>query len=103
MADEPNVKPPIPSQGSAQGAVAAVDSSHAPILFFDAAPSFGCVSGIVRVTLVAQRLIPTDGQYPHSDVVIVGHLRMGVEAALSLKNALEGALLLASPPAERPN
>jgi hypothetical protein len=37
-----------------------------------------------------------------TDRVIVAHLRMNVPAALSLKAAIEGALLLAAPAAGTP-
>ena len=43
--------------------------------------------------------MPTPGQTVSTDRVIVAHLRMNIPAALALKAAIEGALLLATPAA----
>lgn len=91
----------IPSQ---QGGISAIGSAAAPFLYFENAPAFGTMNGIIKVTLTATRDMPvTNGQIA-SDHVAVAHLRMNVHAARALKAALEGALLLASPTAsDTPN
>ena len=68
-----------------------------PLLYFDSATAFGYVSGVVKITLEADRLIAAPERKVVRDRAIVAHLRMNIQAALSLKAAIEGALLLASP------
>lgn len=84
---------------STQGSVSAIASAHAPFLYFENAPAFGHIGGVIRVTLTASRDMPVNNeQKVMSDTVVVAHLRMNINAALSLKFAIEGALLLANPP-----
>jgi hypothetical protein len=100
MVDKPDVKPPVEIIPSVAGGVSAIASAHAPFLYFDDASAFGHVNGIIRITLEAGRTIPGPvAGTVLSDRVIVAHLRMNIPAALSLKAALEGALLMAMPPA----
>jgi len=73
-------------------------SAHAPFLYFEEVPAFGHVNGVIRVTLEAVRLYSVTPGELTTDRVLVAHLRMNVRAALALKAALEGALLLAAPP-----
>jgi hypothetical protein len=74
-------------------------SAHAPFLYFEDATAFGVLNGVIRVTLEAVRLYPNSPDAGISfERVVVGHLRMNIAAAMSLKSALEGALLLAAPP-----
>ena len=78
--------------------------AHAPFLYFENASAFGHLSGIIRITLEAARIIPAPGnQGVVIDRVIVAHLRMNIPAALSLKAAIDGALLLATPAAGTPD
>ena len=98
MADNPRVPPPVELIPSVSGGISAIASAHAPFLYFEDAIAFGHLGGIIRVTLTASRDIPApEAPSPRSDSVVVAHLRMNVPAALSLKAALEGALLLAAP------
>lgn len=92
--DPPLIVETIPSL---QGAVSGIASAHAPILYFENAPAFGHMNGILKVTLTATRDIPLANNKIASDHVVVAHLRMNQQAARALKTALEGALLLASP------
>jgi hypothetical protein len=85
----------IPSRA---GEISGVASAHAPFLYFDGAPTFGCHNGIVNVTLDAVRFMVAE-QQARQDRVVVAHLRMSVPAALLLKDAIEKALLLAAPAA----
>lgn len=73
-------------------------SDHAPFLYFEDAPAFGHLNGIIRITLEASRVYTGSDDVVVSDRVAVAHLRMNIRAALSLKSAIEGALLLASSP-----
>ena len=92
MADDPNPTPPVIPSFSTSGSV------HAPFLYFENASAFGVLNGIVQITLEARRLFPSEtGEKLVVDRVAVAHLRMNIQAALSLKAAIESALLLASP------
>ena len=73
-------------------------SAGAPYVYFDMSAASGHINGVIQVTLVANRLVPTGGNV-EIDQVIAGHLRMSVPAAHSLKLALEAAILLARPAA----
>lgn len=94
MVDNPSVPPTVEAIPSQAGSVSAIGSANAPFIYFENAPAFGHVNGIVRVTLEAARDMPV-GNTVAFDRVIVGHLRMNVQAARSLIAALQGALLLA--------
>jgi hypothetical protein len=102
MADDANVKPPVENIPSVEEGISAIASAHAPFLYFDVAPNFGCSHGIVNVTLEAARYL-SRGSKVTMDRVVVAHLRMSLPAAASLKSALEGALLIAFPTAGTPS
>ncbi|HVC60639.1 MAG TPA: hypothetical protein VND19_09805 [Acetobacteraceae bacterium] len=101
MAEKPDINTPVETIPSVQRGISAIASAHAPFLYFETAPAFGHVNGIIRVTLAASRDIPLPPTSVGSDSVIVAHLRMNITAAHALKAALEGALLLAAPPPPR--
>lgn len=100
MPKKANVRTPIENIPSVVGEVSAIASAHAPVLYFENAPAFGHINGIIRITLEVMRDMPMPGHTTAaSDRVVVAHLRMNVLAALSLKSAIEGALLIAAPAA----
>jgi len=94
MADNPDPRP-------AQVPIIPVnDAPHAPFIFYEWAPAFGFTNGIVNLTLAANRAcIGKDGAVLNEQVV-VAHLRSNVQAALSLRDSLDKALLLAVPKGE---
>jgi hypothetical protein len=94
MADNPDTRP-------AEGAIISVsDAPHAPFIFYEVAPAFGFTNGVVNVTLSANRTwIGSDGKVMNEQV-IVAYLRGNVQAALSLRQAIDSALLLAAPTGE---
>lgn len=95
---------PVEAIPSLQGGLSGLASASAPFLYFENAPAFGTMNGIIKVTLTATRDVPLSNGKIASDHVIVAHLRMNMAAARALKAALEGALLLASPsPSDTPN
>jgi hypothetical protein len=102
VSDDPNVSPPVEVIPSRADEISALASAHAPFLYFDSATTFGCNHGIVNITLETLRFM-TVGQTPTRDRVIVAHLRMSVPAAMTLKAALGGALLMAAPAAGTPD
>lgn len=75
------------------------DPSVAPFIYFEAAPCFGTIPGMVRITLSASRVLTKAGSVIQDDIA-VAHLRCNVIAARALKDSLEKALLMAeqSPP-----
>jgi hypothetical protein len=99
MVDNAAPPPPVETAPNVLGGISAVASAQAPFLYFEAASAFGVLSGVIRVTLEAQQILPGEGDKVSIDRVVVGHLRMSIPAALSLKTAIEGALLLAAPQA----
>lgn len=79
------------------------DVPHAPFIFYDGAPVSSFVNGIISLTLAANRTyIGPDGT-PKTDHVVVAYLRANVEAAVTLRQALDAALLLATPTAQSVN
>ena len=96
--------PVSPEPKPVSGAVTAKDTLNAPIIYFDGAPNFGCNYGIINVTLAFARHLPNAGIID-TDIVVAGHLRCSIRAVVDLRNALNDALLLATPPADggKPN
>jgi hypothetical protein len=88
---------PVEAIPSVAGGLSGLASAAAPFLYFENAPAFGTMNGIIKVTLTATRDLPQANNKIASDHVIVAHLRMNMAAARALKAALEGAILLASP------
>ena len=75
-----------------------IASAQAPFVYFEDARTFGHLNGVVRITLEAGRIYPgAPGERVKNDRVMVAHLRTSIAGARSLKAALEGALLLATP------
>ena len=74
-------------------------SANAPFIYFEGAPTFGHMNGIIRITLEATRIYPgpSEGTVA-AERVLVAHLRMNIPAARALRKAVDGALLLATPP-----
>jgi hypothetical protein len=102
MNDKPNEPPVIEIIPGRAGEISAIASASAPFLYFDGAPNYGFYGGIANVTLEAIRHTSSAGSV-WKDRVIVAHLRMSLEAAESLKAALEGVLLLAAKPEGAPH
>ena len=97
MADEPNPKLPVEVIPSVEGGISAIGSAHAPFLYFEVASAFGVMNGMIRITLEAQRIFHAEGDSVVIDRVVVAHLRMSAPAAMSLKAAIEGVLLIEAP------
>ena len=90
MADKPK-----PRSGNV--AVPIHDMPHAPFIFYEVAPAFGFTNGIVNVTLSANRTYAGAKGAVVNEQVVVAYLRGNVQAALSLRDAINSALLLAAP------
>jgi hypothetical protein len=76
------------------------DTPHAPFIFYEVAPGFGVMNGVVNITLSANRTYVGANGAVVNEQVVVAYLRGNVQAALSLKAALDHALLLAAPTPE---
>ena len=67
------------------------NAAAAPVVFFDSAPMFGTMAGVVEVELATRILMPTSSGGITGDALCVGHLRCSPQAALSLIDALTKA------------
>ena len=77
-----------------QSVPSVVDEHHAPIIFFDEAPNFGNSGSVLNVTLCAYRNLARPGNSIHTDLIVTAHLRCSIAAAITLRKALDDALLL---------
>src|SRR5262245_61927075 len=76
------------------------DTPHAPFIFFEVAPGFGFTNGVANITLCANRTYVGANGAIVNERVVVAYLRGNVQAALSLKAAIDRVLLLAAPTPE---
>jgi hypothetical protein len=95
MADNPD---PRPSEVAV--VIPINDVPHAPFIFYEAAPVAGHGNGIINVTLSATRTYMGPDGIPKNELVVVAYLRGSIPAAVSLRTAIENALLLAAPTTE---
>jgi hypothetical protein len=63
-----------------------------PIVYFDIAPAYGVMSGIVQVELGARILIPHQDDSVDVRFVSCARLRCSATAAMHLRNALDASL-----------
>jgi hypothetical protein len=77
------------------------DTPHAPFIFYEGAPVFGFTNGVVNITLSANRTF-ANATGAVNEQVVVAYLRGNVQAALSLRHAIDSALLLAAPVSQGP-
>lgn len=70
------------------------NTAAAPFIFFDGAPCFGALAGLVEITLAARTIAPKTDNSTAVDVSCVAHLRCGHAAAVSLRDALNQALAM---------
>jgi hypothetical protein len=94
MPDNADEAPPVSQE---MPPFAASASDHAPFLYFEHAPNFGHLNGVIQITLEAQRFTTQSANNIVRERVVVAHLRMSLPSAMSFKAAIEGALLLANP------
>ncbi len=93
------VPPGQPTKLTDDAGAAAVASALAPFIYFDAATVSGVDSGgVAHITLEAIRHMAsrTTGE-PQKDLVVAAHLRMGLPALRSLKQAIEQIETLVRP------
>jgi hypothetical protein len=73
------------------------DTPHAPFIFYENAPAFGFTNDVVNITLSANRTYAGPDGAIVNEQVVIAYLRGNVPAALSLRQAIDSALLLAAP------
>ena len=96
MADTPDTRP-----GEVAVVIPVNDVPHAPFIYYEAVPVSGHANGVINLTLSATRTyIGPDGT-AKNDLVVVAYLRGNIQAAISLRKAIDAALLLATPTTER--
>jgi len=84
---------------AAQNIIVPVGGLEAPVLYFDDVTNFGCNNGVVNATLVAAVHLPqTDGKIGVTFRVQC-LLRTSIPGAVSMREAMKKAILLAMPPA----
>jgi hypothetical protein len=67
----------------------------APVIYFDGAPVWGTMNGVVELGLACRVINPTaDGSAVHADASCVAQLRCSATAAANLRDALNGALAM---------
>ena len=94
MADTPDTRPK-------EGVMVPVgDIPHAPFIFYEGAPAFGFTNGVVNLTLSANRTWVDPNGTIMNDQVVVAYLRGNIQAVLSLRQAIDSALLMAAPAQE---
>jgi hypothetical protein len=81
-------------------AIAVSDTPHAPFIFYEWAPAFGFTNGVVNLTLAAGRTWIGPNGTAMNEQVVVAYLRGNIQAALSLRDSIDKALLLAAPAQE---
>jgi hypothetical protein len=92
MADDKLPDQPVHVQPSVINAVGA------PTLIIDGCPNFGVYDGICSMTVgTAVRTAMTD-ESVRTDLVVIAHLRFGIQTAKVLKETLDKVILMASPP-----
>ena len=86
-----------------KGSVPAYDNSNSvPTVYFDIAPAYGVMSGIVQIELGARILIPHHDDSIDVRFVSCGRLRCSATAATHLRNALDAALKMLEQPQPNP-
>jgi hypothetical protein len=90
MADNPDTRPQ-------EIMIQVSDTAHAPFIFYESAPTFGVTNGVVNITLSANRTWIGPNNTVMNEHVVVAYLRGNIFAAQGLREAIDKALLLASP------
>ena len=97
MTEPPDIDPP------GKGSVPSFDNrDDVPVIYFDIAPAYGVMSGIVQIELGARILVPQQDDSVDVRFVACGRLRCSATAAVHLRNALDASLKMLEQPAPNP-
>lgn len=80
--------------------VVALQGHPLPVVYFDHAPGLSHMNGIIGITLTVTGHVPNETGDMDLIASIVAHLKCNIPAAISLRDALNKALLLAQPAAQ---
>jgi hypothetical protein len=72
-----------------------LQSTPMPIVYFDSVPALSHLNGIIGVTLTVTGGVPTADRSVTNCASVAAFLKCNIPAAIALKEAIEGALLLA--------
>jgi hypothetical protein len=73
------------------------DAHRAPVIYFEAVPTFGFNNGVVNMMLAVGLILPTNDGGTLTEPVAAAHLRCNAAAAMQLRDTIDKALLLATP------
>ena len=76
--------------------------NEAPVVFFDIAPAYGAIGGIVQVELATRILIPHSDNTIDIKFVSCARLRCSATAAAFLRDALDASLKMIELPQDNP-
>ncbi|MBA7713602.1 hypothetical protein ES703_122606 [subsurface metagenome] len=97
MANPPDIDPP------GKGQVPTFENRNdVPTIYFDIAPAYAVMSGIVQVELGARTLVPHQDDSVDVRFVSCARLRCSATAALHLRNALDASLKMLEQPQPNP-
>ena len=68
------------------------DPDTAPFVYFDIAPTFGVLAGVVEIELAARVLRPQSDGGATAEFMTTGRLRCTPKAAIDLREAIDKAL-----------
>lgn len=70
---------------------------EAPVIFFEACPTFGNNGGLINVMLAVGIVVPSEEGNVKTRVRAVAHLRMTAASAVGLRDIIDKALLIGAP------
>ena len=78
------------------------NANDVPTVYFDIAPAYGVMSGIVQIELGARVLIPHGDDSVDVRFISCGRLRCSATAAVHLRNAIDASLKMLEQPNPNP-
>ena len=91
-------KPPDIDPTGKEQAPSFENRNDVPMIYFDIAPAYGVMGGIVQVELGARVLVPQPDDSVDVKFVSCGRLRCSATAAVHLRNALDASLKMLEQP-----
>ena len=80
------------------------NGAAAPVVYFDGAPCYGAMHGVVEIELAMRYMTPSADNTAAVDITTVAHLRCSANAAVNLRDALNQAIdMLNAPPKAQQN
>lgn len=70
------------------------------VVYFEEAPTLTYTNGIVGITLAVRANVPGPNETVLNVASVVAYLKCNIPAAVALRNAIDSALLLATPAAQ---